>query len=363
MLLACQEDEMAATVSAESFGRIPGGREATLHTLRTAQLRVCITDFGGRIVSICTADREQRAGEVLLGFDEAAGYASAGGAFGALLGRTANRIAHGSFEINGRRFELGRNDRHSNLHGGPVGFDMVMWRTAAVKPGPTPTLVLSHVSPAGDQGFPGELSVQVTYRLEGCSLWLTFEAHTTEPTPVSLSAHPYFNLSGPESASVLDHIVTIDSQQFLPTDAEQIPTGEVRSVAGTPFDFRCGTALAARIRQADPQLVHGLGYDHYFLLPKSGSAGPCRLAARAVDPSSGRTLEVLTTQPGLQLYTGNKLDGRVVGRGGAYRQSAGLAFEPQGFPDASHHPGFPTNILAPNEPYFEIIGYRFGIHD
>jgi aldose 1-epimerase len=342
-----------------SFGRIGSGQAATLYTLENAQLRVRITNYGGRMVSIEAPDTEGLRRDVLLGFDDAAGYEKAGGAFGALLGRTANRIAGGSFALDGKTYHLPTNDRSSTLHGGPVGFDKVFWRVASASPGATPSLTLAYVSPDGDQGFPGELTVEATYRLDGESLWLEFEARTTKPTIVSLSAHPYFNLSGVEHGDILDHVVGIDASAFLPTDEKQIPTGEIRSVAGTPFDFRKATRLGARIRQADPQLTYGMGYDHCYVLGTEQASTPC-LAASALDPKSGRLIEIYTTQPGMQLYTGNQLDGSVIGRGGViYRQSAGFSFEPQGFPDATHHPEFPSTVLQPNERYRAVIRYRF----
>lgn len=219
-------------------------------------------------------------------------------------------------------------------------------------------LVLTYVSADGEQGFPGELTVHATYWLDGDSLWLHFEAHTTKVTIASLSAHPYFNLAG--SHNVLDHVVTIASDTFLPTDDKQIPTGELRVVEGTAFDFRKPTALRARIHEPDPQLIYGRGYDHYFVLG-GGQTDTPRLAARAHDPATGRTVEIFTTQPGLQLYSGNQLNGSVAGRGGIIRQSAGLAFEPQGFPDAPHHPGFPSTVLRPEDTYSAIIRYRFTV--
>lgn len=221
------------------------------------------------------------------------------------------------------------------------------------------TLVLTHLSPDGDQGFPGALSVRATYRLEGDSLWLEFEARTTKPTLVNLSAHPYFNLAGADSGDALDHVVTIPADKFLPTDDKQIPTGEFRPVAATPFDFREPTPLGARIRCADPQLIYATSYDQCFVLG-TGQAPTPRLAARAFDPTSGRVLEIHTTQPGLQLYTGNKLNGSIAGRKGIiYRQSVGFALEPQGFPDAPHHPEFPSTIVRPGENATAIIRYRF----
>jgi aldose 1-epimerase len=353
---------MAASVSEKSFGKLADDRAVKLLSLETAQMRVAVTNFGGRLVSIVVGDRWKRPGEVLLGFDGASAYASAGGAFGAILGRNANRLANGSFCIDGCRFELDKNDRGATLHGGSVGFDMVLWRVESLTAQPVPTLVLSYHSVDGDQGFPGDLHVYVTYRVEGRELWLTLEARTTKPTVVSLSAHPYFNLGGPETANILDHELAIMADTFLPTDQRQIPTGELHQVENTPFDFRTFKKIKSHIRLADEQLAYGLGYDHYFVMRGQRRDGEAQLAARVLEPVTGRMLEVYTTQPGLQLYTGNKLNGSVSGRGGAYRQSAGFALEPQGFPDAPHHSNFPTTILRPESAYREVIGYRFGAH-
>jgi aldose 1-epimerase len=341
--------------SAEPFGDMPDGRHAMLYTLANERLRVRITDFGGRIVSVEAPDRNGKRDHVVLGFESVSAYASAGGSFGALLGRTANRIAGGRFTLDGQLYELARNEGSSTLHGGPVGFDKVFWQVADSE---AARLVLVHVSPDGDQGFPGKLSTRAAYRLDGDTVWLVLEAETTKPTPISLSAHPYFNLAGPESADVLDHEATINAAIFLPTDKAQIPTGELRPVDETPFDFRTPMRLGARIRQPDPQLLFGKGYDHYFILDRSREPTP-RLAALVREPRSGRVLEVLTTQPGIQLYTGNNLNGTVAGRGGTYRQSAGFAFEPQGYPDAPNQPGFASTILRPGTKYRQVIGYRF----
>jgi aldose 1-epimerase len=327
--------------------------------LDNGHLRVRITNYGGRMVSIEMPGRSGQREHVLLGFDDVTAYVTAGGAFGALLGRNANRIAGGSFTLNGSTYRLPTNDGSSTLHGGPMGFDKVFWDVASATAGAEPGLVLTHVSPDGDQGFPGELSVHAAYRLKGDSLWLEFEARTGKDTPVSLSAHPYFNLAGAAKGDVLAHVITIASDSFLPTDEKQIPTGEIRPVAGTPFDFLKPTPLAARIRAYDPQLIYGTGYDQCFVLG-SRHTSTLRFAARAHDPASGRQLEIHTTQPALQLYTGNKLNGSIAGRGGViYRQSAGFAFEPQGFPDAPNHPQFPSTILRPGEKYGAAIRYRF----
>jgi aldose 1-epimerase len=343
----------------QSFGRTPDGQSANLYCLENDYLRIRITGYGGRMVSIEVPDRSGRRSNVLLGFNDAAAYANAGGAFGALLGRNANRIAGGCFVLDGYQYRLPKNDGDSTLHGGPIGFDKVMWKVISGSSRPAQTLTLSYLSPDGDQGFPGDLSVEAVYRLDEDSLWLELSANTTKATPVSLSAHPYFNLAGAESGDVLAHVTTIMADAFLPTDDRQIPTGEIRSVAGTPFDFRKPTPLGARIRRPDPQLIYGNGYDHCFVLGDGQARSP-RLSASVGDPTSGRVLEIYTNQPGMQLYSGNKLDGSVVGRGGViYRQSAGFALEPQGFPDAPHHPNFPSTILRPGESYHAVIRYRF----
>ena len=338
------------------FGQTPDGDAARLYTLESDSLRVRITDYGGRVVSLEMREPEGGWFDVLLGFDNAAEYAKAGGAFGALLGRNANRIARGELTIDGRQYQLAANDRGATLHGGPKGFDMVLWQVRAVG---RDELLLAYVSPDGDQGFPGELRVEAHYRIRGAALLLELQAETSAPTVVSLSAHPYFNLAGAASGDILDHEVTIAADRFLPTDATQIPTGEIRAVDGTPFDFRQPAAIGARIRRTDPQLLNGQGYDHYYVLGPQTGPEP-RFAARARDPRSGRYVEIHTTQPGLQFYSGNQLNGSVAGRGGViYRQSAGLAFEPQGFPDAPHHPSFPTTVLRAGV-YREVIEYRFG---
>jgi len=349
---------LASDLDPQPFGKTTQGHPATLYTLQNEHLRVQVMDYCARLVSIETADRAGSRGEVLLGFADVQSYVSAGESFGAVLGRNANRIAGGVFTLEGRTYRLTTNDRGSTLHGGTVGFGDVFWTVISSTCQPMPSLVMRHVSPDGDQGFPGQCTVLATYHLEGDCLWLELEAQCTRPTPLSLSAHPYFNLSGPQSPHVLDHRITIAADTFLPTDDKQIPTGELCSVAGTPFDFRSPRALGERIRQPDAQLLHGQGYDHYFVLP-DGAQSSARLAARALDPVSGRMLEIYCTQPGLQLYSGNQLRGAVAGRGGIYRQSAGLAFEPQEYPDAVHHRHFPASILMPGRLYSARIGYRF----
>lgn len=345
-------------MEAKPFGYAPDGTAASVYALSAGALRARITNFGGRMVSIEAPDRSGKPGHVLLGFGSAEEYAKAGGAFGALLGRCANRIGGGVFTLDGQQYRLATNEGNNTLHGGPRGFDKLLW---TVESATDRELVLSLASPDGDQGFPGALSVRAAYRLDEDALTLELEARTTKPTIVNLSAHPYFHLGGAESDDALRHQAMIAADAFLPTDAEQLPTGEIRPVGGTVFDFRQSEALGSRIRRADQQLLHGKGYDHCFVLRQEDHAGP-HLAARTAEPNSGRVLEVLTTQPALQLYSGNKLDGSVIGHGGViYRQAAGFALEAQGFPDAVHHDGFPSTVLRPGQEYRAVIAYRFSI--
>ena len=305
-----------ASAFVEPFGETPDGHRAALYTLQNQNIRARITDYGGRMVSVEAPDRTGRHAHVLLGFDSVAEYVDAKGAFGGLLGRNANRIADGRFTVDGRTYELSRSEGDATLQGGKVGFDKVFWRVVRSD---SSKLVLRFVSPDGDQGFPGELTVRATYYLKDHALCLELEAETTKATPVSLSAHPYFNLAGLSAGDVLSHEITIAADAFLPTDERQIPTGEIRPVDETVFDFRKPMTAAARIRCAEAQLRYGKGYDHYFVLGKAYS-GATRFAARARDPQSGRVLEIFTTQPGTQFYTGNNLNGSVIGRGGAYRE-------------------------------------------
>jgi aldose 1-epimerase len=323
--------------------------------LQNERLRARITDYGGILVSLEVPARFDRREHVVLGFDDVSGYADNRGSFGALLGRNANRIAGGRFTLDGETYELSKNENGSTLHGGTVGFGKQFWSVAAAE---ETRIALRLTSPDGDQGFPGEVVVTATYQLESAALRLSFEARTTKPTPLSLSAHPYFNLDGPCARDCLDHRVEIFAPAYLPTDEKQIPTGERCSVAGTVFDFRAPQRIGARIRERDEQLRFGRGYDHYYILPED-EVGRLRLAARAHAFASGRTLELLTTQRGLQFYSGNNLNGTAPGRGGFYRQSAGFAFEPQGFPNAVNEPRFPTTVLRPGAAYREEIVYRF----
>ena len=342
--------------NSQNFGQYKG-RAAQVFTLQSGDITVRITDFGGVLVSVEMPDRAGHIGHVVLGFDDVAGYTENHGSFGALLGRSANRIAGGMIAIDGKTYALAKNEPNATLHGGPLGFGKQFWSVVDAEQN---LLRLALVSKDGDQGFPGDVSVTATYQLAGDRLRLAFEGRTTQPTPLTMSAHPYFNLDGPDSRDCLDHRVTIVAPHYLPTNSEQIPTGEICQVAGTPFDFLQPRRIGERIRVDHPQLRFGRGYDHYFVLPEGAADNP-RLAARVEAAKSGRILEILTTQRGVQFYSGNNLNGSVSGRGGLYRQSTGFAFEPQAFPNAPNQPNFPSTILRPGEVYREEIVYRFSV--
>ena len=287
--------------TSQPFGMLEG-RLAQVYTLENAHLRVRITDYGGILVSVEAPDRDGRRDHVVLGFENVETYVSCGGSFGAMNGRYANRIAGGRFKIDDTMYETSRNDHGSTLHGGKVGFGECFW---TVKTAATDRLELSLVSADGDQGFPGKLAVTATYRLNGRELGLDLVAQTSKATPVSLSTHPYFNLEGSSATDCLGHFVTIAAADFLETDRYQIPTGERKAVAGTAFDFTTSRAAGAHIRHLDVQLEYGCGYDHFFVLPEYADGQAPRPAVRIADNRSGRILEILTTQPGVQFYTGN----------------------------------------------------------
>lgn len=338
------------------FGRARG-RAARLFTLQSDLLTARITDYAGALVSLEAPDRSGARDHIVLGFGDVAGYIDNRGSFGALLGRNANRIADGRIVIDGRVYELSKNENGATLHGGADGFGKRFWSVLEFD---AQHLTLALVSPDGDQGFPGAITAEATWSVVGGDLSLCFVARTTKPTPLSLSAHPYFNLDGPLARDCLDHQVEIFADTYLPTDQKQIPAGDVATVANTPFDFRHARNIGERIREPKPQLCYGRGYDHYFVLPE-GDTGALRLAARVRGACSSRVLQILTTQPGVQFYTGNNLDGSAPGRGGLHRQSSGFAFEPQGFPNAPNQPNFPSTILRPGEIYRQTIVYRLAV--
>lgn len=329
-----------------------------VYTLASATLRARIIPYGARLVSLEAPDRRGLRENVVLGYATLAEYEASDTYFGATIGRFANRIAGGRYTLDGAAYAVPRNNGPNALHGGPAGFDRATW---TVESAAADAIVLRHISPDGDQGFPGTLSVRVRYALAGDALRITYEARTDRATIVSLTNHTYFNLCGDRPGDVLDHVVTLSADRYTPIDADGLPTGEIRSVDGTPFDLRTPVRLRDRIRSADEQMRNGRGFDHNWMLAPRGNGDPVT-CAEVVEPESGRRLTCATTEPGLQLYTGNVLSGRDVAPDGArtYRQSDGLTLETQAIPNAPNVPAFPSAVLRPHETLRSSTVYRFG---
>lgn len=344
------------TVTRQPYGQLPDGREVhelSLTSARGAEVR--FITYGGTITAIRVPDRDGKAANVVLGFASLDGYLGAHPYFGVITGRYANRIAGGRFTLDGAAYTLAVNNGRNALHGGLKGFDKHLWTPSIVEDG----VALRYVSPAGEEGYPGTLDVTVTYRLtDDPALEIDYLATTDAPTVINLTNHTYFNLAGEGSGGILDHVLMLDAQAYTPVDDTQIPTGEVASVAGTPFDFRQAKRVGADLRSSDVQLLRGSGYDHNFVL----SGDLTRLSGRLHEPSSGRVMEMYTSEPGVQLYTGNFLTGTLVGASGkTYRQSDGLCLETQHFPDSPNQPSFPSTVLRPGETYRSKTIYRFGV--
>ncbi|MGA2420880.1 MAG: aldose epimerase family protein [Candidatus Acidiferrum sp.] len=346
-------------ITHRDFGTTKAGKMTELYTMTNEHgAEVSITDFGATVVSIKMPDRSGTLGDVILGWDGVSGYEEGAQHFGATIGRYANRIAHGEFSLDGVKYTLAKNNGENTLHGGLQGFDKKMWDVKDVSSGSAQALQFDYLSKDGEENFPGNLSVRVTFMLTNSNeLQIVYEASTDKKTVVNLTNHAYFNLAG--SGTILDETLMIAADRFTPVDSSQIPTGELRSVAGTPFDFRKPTVIGARIEQDDEQLKIGHGYDHNWVLNSGGSAKPT-LAAAVTDPRSGRRLEVWTTEPGIQLYTSNFLDGTAHGKGGvAYARRSALCLETQHFPDSPNHPAFPTTELLPGAKFRSETIYKF----
>ena len=362
--LTIADGSMAAEATRTTFGTMADGTVIEAVTLTDGRgISARIITYGATLQSLTVPDRAGRTDDIVLGYPDLDGYLSRPQYFGSTVGRFANRIAGARFSLDGRTYALAPNDAANSLHGGRVGFDKVVWRIAEISRGPVASVTLAYLSPDGEEGYPGTLSVSVTYSLDDNRVLTTsYEATTDQPTIVNLTHHSLFNLAGAESLrSVLGHRLMVNAAAYTPVDASLIPTGEIREVAGTPFDFRESREIGARIREAgDPQIAIGRGYDHNFVL-NGGVTDTPRLAARIEDPGSGRVVELFTTEPGLQVYTGNFLNGTTAGKGDRlYRQGDGLALEPQHFPDSPNQPSFPSARLEPGETYRQVSFYRFG---
>jgi len=343
----------------QSWGKTPQGQAVELYTLTNARgMEARIITYGGILVSLKVPDRRGKFADVVAGFDSLDGYVSQPPPpfFGALIGRYANRIGNASFTLDGVHYTLDKNDGPNSLHGGLHGFDKVVW---TAKPIGNNSLQLTYLSKNGEEGYPGDLSATVIYTLTvNNELRIDYSATTDKDTVVNLTNHSYFNLEGQGVGNILGHIVTINADRYTPVDKTLIPTGELRPVAGTPFDFRTPHTIGERINADDEQLKYGRGYDHNWVLNRKGTS--LELAARVVEPKSGRVLEVLTTQPGLQFYTGNQLDGSIHGKGGkVYGAHVAFCMETQHFPDSPNKPKFPTTVLKPGHRYHEITVFKF----
>ena len=343
------------------FGKTPDGQQIDLYLLTNKSgAEAAITTFGGAVVSLKVPDRNGKFADVVLGYDSGEGYVADKSFFGALVGRYGNRIGHAQFAIDGKTYTLAKNNGENTLHGGVKGFNKAVWRAKTVSAKGGQSLELSYLSKDGEEGFPGNLKVRVTYTLtDANALVIDYSATSDKKTVVNLTNHSYFNLAGQGSGDILGHQLMIAADMFTPVDAGLIPTGELRDVAGTPFDFRQSTAIGARINQDEEQLKIGGGYDHNFVLHPPMDRKEF-LAARVTEPTSGRVMEVWTTEPGVQFYTGNFLDGKVTGKGGvAYAKRAALCLETQHFPDSPNQPKFPSAALNPGETYHTITTYKF----
>lgn len=359
-MVAAQAD--AATARRESAGTLADGTAVEAVTLSAANgVSARVLTYGATLQAFSGPDRNGKVADVLLGYDDAKDYAEHPNYFGVTVGRFANRIGGGKFTLDGKSYQLPLNDKVNSLHGGKVGFDKQPWRIVAVKDG---SVTMALTSPDGDQGYPGKLDVTITYTLgDDGALTIAFGAKTDKPTVVNMTNHAIFNLAGEGSPmGALGHRLTIPAKAITPVDANLVPTGELRPVAGTVFDFRNGRILADGVRDGrDPQIVMGHGYDHNFALDKGLTATP-GLAARLEDPASGRVLEVSSTEPGVQMYTGNFLDGSYIGKSRhVYRMGDGVALEPQKFPDAPNHPNFASARVDPGKPYRHVMIYKLSV--
>jgi aldose 1-epimerase len=344
----------------ESFGKLPDGTPIDLYTLTNANgIEMKVMTYGGIVTSLKTPDRNGQLGDIVLGYDNLQGYLDKSPYFGALIGRYGNRIGNAQFTLNGKTYNLPKNDGDNTLHGGNKGFDKVVWKARSLPVKNGAALELTYVSKDGEEGFPGTLTVRVVYTLNNQNEWrIDYTATTDKPTVVNLTQHSYFNLAAGAAPNNLAHEVYLNADRFTPVAKGLIPTGELKTVKGTPMDFTKPMAIGAHIDDNYDQLQLGGGYDHNWVLNKTGNA--MTLAARVVDPTSGRVLEVTTTEPGIQFYAGNFLDGTITGKGGkVYVKRYGFCLETQHFPDSPNKPNFPTTTLKPGQTYKTTTVYKF----
>ena len=362
---------MSCTKSNESQNYIPvhredfqvehNGKAIDLYTLKNSKgMVVQITNYGGKIVSILVPDKDGNLGDVNLGYETAEEYVNGIASLGATMGRYANRIANARFTLNDSTYQLAKNAGENSIHGGNQGFRFQVWDAEQMDDN---TLVLSYLSEDGEEGYPGNLQVKVTFTVtEDNELKLEYSATTDKPTVLNLTNHAFFNLAGEGNGDILDHVLYVNADQFTVADEESIPIGEIRNVAGTPLDFTTPTPIGARIDADNEQLQYAGGYDHNYVINKA--EGELALAARLSEPNSGRVMEVYTTEPGIQVYTANSLTGNDTGKGSkAYGPRSSICLETQHFPDSPHHPNFPSTVLNPGEEYLSTTIYKFSVQE
>ncbi|TAK15580.1 MAG: galactose mutarotase [Acidobacteria bacterium] len=353
--------EDSPRLSLVPFGQTADGKGIDLITLREKGTEVRLMTYGGIILSIKTPDRTGTLDDIALGYDTAELYFKNSTYFGVLVGRYANRIAKAKFTLDGKTYTLPANNGVNSLHGGTTGWDQKVWHAEPFQNANGAGVVLTLTSPDGDQGYPGEVKAKVTYTLTNAGdLVVDYDATTSAPTVINMTQHTYFNLGGSKANDILGHELMINADKYTPVDDTLIPTGELAPVAGTPFDFRTSTKIGARIDQANEQLKRGKGYDHNWVLNRTGDG--LSLAAVATDPVTGRTLEISTTEPGIQFYSGNFLDGTNVGKAGkVYQHRGGFCLETQHYPDSPNQPSFPSTVLRPGGRYSSQTVFKFGV--
>jgi aldose 1-epimerase len=348
-----------ASVTKASFGKLPDGQEVSVYTLKNKNgIELQVINYGAIVTSLKAPDKNGTLEDIVLGFDSLAGYLTPAPYFGAVVGRYGNRIGKGKFKLDGKEYTLAQNNNGQHLHGGLKGFDKVFWNIEEASSTEGVALKLTYLSKDMEEGYPGNLKVEVLYILTDNNEWkIDYKATTDKKTIVNLTQHSYFNLTGNAKRDILEHKLTLHADKLVPVDKVLIPTGELKDVTNTPFDFRNETVIGARINDKDQQLELGLGYDHCWVLSSSDSV---KLAASVYEPTSGRYLEVYTSEPGIQFYSGNFLDGSLTGKGGVqYKHRYGLCLETEHYPDSPNKPAFPSVVLNPGETYSTQTTYKF----
>jgi len=349
-------------VTQAPFGSLPDGQGVDLITLRNGNgIEITVLTYGGIIMTLRAPDKTGQIDDIVLGHSTLEGYLKSSPYFGCIIGRYGNRIAKGKFTLDGKAYTLATNNETNHLHGGNKGWDKAVWKAETFQDGNGVGVRLSHTSPDGDEGYPGTVNALVTYTLtDQNKLIVDYDATTDKPTVINLTQHSYFNLAGTKANDILGHELMLNADSYTPVDATLIPTGEIAPVAGTPFDFRTATKIGERINQDNEQLKRGKGYDHNFVLNRAGNG--MSLAARVTEPTTGRTLEISTTEPGIQFYSGNFLDGTITGKGArTYPLRSGFCLETQHYPDSPNHANFPSTVLRPGEKYKTQTIFTFGV--